>query len=327
MKTPRYETIISILILFILAVVAAAVIVPQFQTQKPQAQSGGLENILSNLKPKGFTAVAGLETYNADTLYEKIDGRAPLYTETGFEKLFTRLFKNDSNDALTFELYLYDMANPKNALAVYSQQKREDVQNLADVDFGYKTSNALFYSLGKYYLEIIGSAESAQLLSAMASIADQIKSQIASDESVKSEEIQLLQKAGPEPGSVKFYIDSTFGCKELTNVFSVVIKIDNKPVTIFLSKRNDDKDASFLVATYSKFLTGLGAKEKNINLPTQTAAAFDFFGPIEVVFSTGQFLAGVHEAKDAQTASKAAKILYDILNEANKKWVCPTRKK
>lgn len=61
MKTPRYETIISILILLILAVVSAAVILPQFHTQVPQAQasSGSLENILSNLKPKGFTAVAG----------------------------------------------------------------------------------------------------------------------------------------------------------------------------------------------------------------------------------------------------------------------------
>ena len=163
--------------MLVLCGIAVAVILPQLSGQ--QADGNGLEKTIAGLKPKGFTAISGLETYNPDTLYEKIDGRAPLYTESGFEKLFTRLFKNDSNQVLTFELYVYDMAEPKNALAVYSQQKREDVQNLNDVDFGYQTTNALFYSLGRYYIEIIGSAESAELLKAMSELAGPNQKRIA----------------------------------------------------------------------------------------------------------------------------------------------------
>jgi hypothetical protein len=311
-KTPQYETIISTLLLLILCGIAVAVVVPQFR----QRQTGGdsLENTIARLNPTGFTVVSGLVTYDADTLYEKIDGRAPLYTESGFEKLFTRLFKNDSNQTQTFELYIYDMAQPKNALAVFSQQKREDVQNISDVDFGYQTTNALFYSLGKYYIELVGSAQSAELLGAMSALAGQIKNALPAGDSVKAEEMQLLQKAGPQPGSVQFSIDNTFSCKELTNIFSAVIKIDNKPVTIFLSKRPDAKEAAALVGIYSKFLADIGAAEKKISLPTESARCFDFFGPFEVIFSNGRFLAGVHEAADTALAEKAAKSLNDILN-------------
>jgi hypothetical protein len=320
-ETPQYETIISIVVLLVLCGVALAVILPQFNIlpqQTAQSGSGNLENILSSLKSSGF-APSKLETYNADTLYEKIDGKAPLYTDTGFEKLFTRVFKDNSQDSQTFEIYVYDMGNAKNALAVYSQQIREDAQALPDADFGYKTTNALFYSLGKYYIEIIGSAESSQLLGAMTSTADQIKKEVTAGNPVKSDEMQILEKAGSQAGSLKFYIDSAFGCSQLTNVFSSVIKVDDKPVTIFLSKRSDDKDAASLVSTYSKFLTGLDAKDKKIDLPVSTGAAFDFFGPIEVVFSSKEFVAGVHGAPDDQSASKAAKTLYDTLQETGKK--------
>ncbi len=315
-KIPRHEAIISICLIAILCGMAVAVILPQFNRQ----QAGGLEETIARLKPKGFTALTGLEIYNADTLYEKIDGRASLYTETGFEKLFTRLYKNDSNEAISFEVYIYDMARPENALAVYSQQKREDAENLNDVDFGYRTSNALFYSLGRYYLELIGSAESAELLEAMAELANQIKNALPLGGSVKTEEMQILQKAGTQAGSIKFSTDNTFSCKELTGIFSAVIKIDDKAVTIFLGKRTDEKEAASLVDIYSKFLKDLGATESAAGgLPVESARCFAFSGPVEVVFNNGRFLAGVHEAADAETAAKAAKILNDILNEVQKK--------
>jgi hypothetical protein len=325
-KIPRHEAIISICLIAILCGVAVAVILPQFGER--QDSVGGLEEAIAGLKPKGFTALTGLEIYNPDNLYEKIDGRAPLYTESGFEKLFTRLYKNDSNEAISFEVYIYDMARPENALAVYSQQKREDAENLIDVDSGYRTSNALFYSLGRYYIELVGSAESAELLEAMAELAGQIKDALPAQDSVKAEEMQILQKAGTQAGSIKFSTDNTFGCKELTGIFSAVIKIDGKAVTIFLGKRTDEKEAASLVDIYSKFLKDLGATESATRtadksaagrLPVESARCFDFSGPVEVVFDNGRFLAGVHEAADAETAAKAAKILNDVLNEVQKK--------
>ena len=266
-KIPRYESIISAGIILLLCGVAAAIILPQFrqqtsgQTQNTSEPAAGesMENILSQLSPKGFSAVSKAAVYDEDTLYEKIDGRAPLYTESGFEKLFTRLYKSDSNEIVTFEIFVYDMAKPENALAVYSLQKREDAETISDFDFGYRTSNAIFCSLGKYYLEIIGSAESAELVKSMMESAVAIKASLPAGGVIKTEEMIILQKAGAEAGSIKFSTDNTFSCKELTNIFSAVIKIDGKPATIYLSKRTDEKEAIALADAYAKFLTRIGA--------------------------------------------------------------------
>jgi hypothetical protein len=38
-----------------------------------------------NIVPAGFEALSKPEEYNADNLYEKIDGKAPLYLEAGFK--------------------------------------------------------------------------------------------------------------------------------------------------------------------------------------------------------------------------------------------------
>jgi hypothetical protein len=154
----------------------------------------------------------------------------------------------------------------------------------------------------------------------MAELADQIKAAMPAGGSIRTEEMQILQKAGTQAGSIKFSTDNTFSCKELTGIFSAVIKIDGKAVTIFLGKRTDEKEAASLVDIYSKFLKDLGATESAAGgLPVESARRFDFSGPVEVVFNNGRFLAGVHEAADAKLAAKAAKILNDILNEVRKK--------
>ena len=44
----------------------------------------------------------------------------------------------------------------------------------------------------------------------------------------------------------------------------------------------------------------------------------DFYGMTEIVFTTGPFVAGVHEAEKQQTAEKLAMILISKLNEAAK---------
>ena len=86
-----------------------------------------------NPSSKDFSPAGKAETYNNDNLYEKIDGKAPMYQEAGFVKLTTQRFAAKSNSELGFELYLYDMNNAKNAFSVYSRQKRADAIDLNDL--------------------------------------------------------------------------------------------------------------------------------------------------------------------------------------------------
>ncbi len=170
------ESAVGVLILLIL--VATAVGIYFLQRDFNMARFG----IASEQEQHGdFPPVGKAETYNTDNLYEKIDGKAPMYQEAGFVKLTTQRFAAKSNSELGFELYNYDMNNAKNAFSVYSRQKRADATDLSDLGasaFGYVAGNAICISLGKNYIEMIGSAESNELVDGMKGIAQKSGRQI-----------------------------------------------------------------------------------------------------------------------------------------------------
>jgi hypothetical protein len=264
----------------------------------------------------GFSPVGKAETYDTDNLYEKIDGKAPMYQETGFIKLTTQRFVNDTNSEIGFEQYLYDMGNTRNAFSVYSRQKRTDVIDLPDFDtigFAYKTTNSIYIAHGQYYIEMVGFAESDELLNAMKGIARKLLAQLPVDEKDKITEIGIFPP-GIVPGSVQLQINDAYGFDGLTNTWSAKFKVNDKTVTIFFSKRSNSDEAKKVAKSYYNFLMGNGAKVVN-----SETSMLDFMGSTEIVFAAGSFVAGVHEADDKQAAQKAADALLKRLNEISEK--------
>lgn len=80
----------------------------------------------SSLVPAGFETPSEVEIYVPENLYEKIDGKAPLYIESGFEKLFTQRFISKDDQALWMEIFIYDMGAVNNAFSIFSVQRRAD---------------------------------------------------------------------------------------------------------------------------------------------------------------------------------------------------------
>ncbi|MCK5784545.1 MAG: hypothetical protein KAH06_08860, partial [Desulfobacterales bacterium] len=117
--------------------------------------------------PDGLKPMSPAEIYDANTLYEKINGKAELYLESDFQHLWCRRFVSllDSDD--WSEVYIYDMSNFRNAFAVYAAQTRPEVQFLEFSDFAYKTQDALFLISGRYYVEIMNATGSEQIMKAL----------------------------------------------------------------------------------------------------------------------------------------------------------------
>ena len=192
-RTKQFESAISIFILAVLVLIGVAILQNGLDTditrfgidtaaiQKSQIQAPKSDAVLelALMIPAGFETLSAAETYTAENLYEKINGKAPLYTESGFKKLFTQRFVNKENDSLVMELFLYDMGTIKNAFSVYSTQKRVDVETLPAFTFAYRTTNALYLVADKYYIEIVGFSESQELFEAMVEAAEKIFGKLA----------------------------------------------------------------------------------------------------------------------------------------------------
>ncbi len=316
-RARTFETAIGILILVIMIATAIGIYVI---SQDYNMSRFGISTAGNDESEGDFTAIGTSETYNYDNLYEKINGKAPMYQETGFVKLDTQRFAAKTNSDLSFELYIYDMNSAKNAFSVYSRQKRPDAVDFNDLGantFGYLAGNAICISSGKNYIEMIGSAESNELVNGMKEMATNLSAKRPASEKIA--ELEYFPQ-GTVAGSWKLQIDNAFGFDGLTDTYSASYKVNGKAVSIFLSKRKDADEAKAVAKNYYDFLITNGAKAVSVDsdiLKSAGASIVDFYGAFEIVFPADEFVAGIHEADNKQAAEKAAEVLISRLREIN----------
>ena len=332
-RNKRLESVISILLLGILLLIGLGVFIRQFDvdmgrfgidttTAGPlleQTEPNTQEPALDALIPDGFKKLSETETYEAGNLYEKIDGKAPLYTESGFVKLFTQRLISKDDENLWMELFVFDMAAIRNAFSIYSVQKRADAQTLAFAKPQpcYRTSNGLYFVHGKFYVELIGSTESVALDKAMAEIAVEFASRTIVDDD-KITEFALFPEKDAVQGSYKLYLANAFGFDGFTDIFTCRYKLGDETITMFLSKHPDPQDAQTTAESYYNFLIENDAEDKptaNKTLKDIGAKVLDFYDTTEIIFAIGPFIGGIHEAENQKAAEELAVMLIDKLTK------------
>jgi hypothetical protein len=312
----RFESIIAIVLVAVPLIVLIAIFktnkgmdISRFGVQAPipeKPQSPGLpvENesviAMADLTPKGFKPFGPGESYNEENLYEKIDGKAPLYTESGFVKLYTQRYVNEKDDKLSFELYIYDMDSATNAFSVYSIQRRADSTPIEDLPFAYRTENSLYLAHGRYYCELVGSSDSPVLLDALDSTAAALVENLKNAGVLEIPRLALFPEKNLVPHTFILYLNGAFGFDGLTNTFSAKYKINDQTVTAFISKQSNSDAAKYLADQYAQFLLDNGADK--IASPDPSAKYFDLFGSIEAVSVEDSFVFGIHQADDRRTA-------------------------
>ncbi|MHC4069676.1 MAG: DUF6599 family protein [Planctomycetota bacterium] len=313
-RNKSLQSIISLCLLAILCLIAIAVLIKQSDADMSRF---GIEisEEQAPLAPNGFETLSEIKTYTAENLYEKINGKAPLYTESGFKQLSTQRFISSTDPNLWAELYIFDMGQAKNAFSVYSTQIRAEARFLPEFEFTYKTANALYFVHGRYYVELVGSSEAAELSSATAEIGRRVRTNLPIDADSKIPELAIFPKENLVPGGTKLYLASTFGCEGLTNTFSARYMLEDNEVIAFLSKKTNSSQAQAVAQTYYKFLIDNGGEDKIPKDQSLQAKVLDFYGTTEIVFATGRFVGGIHEAENQQSAELLAKTLLNTLNK------------
>lgn len=331
-RSRHLETAISIFLLAILFLIGLAVFVKQSDFDMSHFGIGDAPSLSAQVSetgmvekpafdfplPAGFKRPSEAETYTPENLYEKINGKAPLYIESGFVKLFTQRFVSQNDSNFWFEIFLFDMASARNAFSVYSVQRRADVETWSAVQFGYRTSNALYFVRDRFYVELVGSSEAADLSGAMADAANNLAGQIGVSETIEIPELALFPQDNFVPGSAKLYLSGVFGFEGLSNTFVCRYKIDEESVTAFISKRPSPQDARTAAENYFKFLIDNGGTSKTASIDALneiSGKVLDFYGTTEIIFAVGPYVAGVHEAKTQKSAEKLAVQLINKLTD------------
>lgn len=317
------ESFLSIFLLAVLALIAIGVFLKQFRYNPVDfamagdaAHSAIAANKSSTLElatPQNYTASPKVETFDADSLYNKIDGKADLYLDSGFKQLDCRVFTSGNDPNLWMEVFVYDMGTPKNALAVFGVQKRPEGTDSGLADFAYKTPDAVFLTKGKYYVEITGSSASEPLANAMETLGTAFVKSVGSAAG-EIEELASFPKESLVPQSFKLYRSGAYGYDGFKDLYSAKYDINGSQITSFLCKLPDTAAAEKLAADYRKFLTDNGGTAKTAANEMLKNDVFDMAGEIEVIFAKGAFVGGVHGAEKQEMAEIVALKVLEKLN-------------
>jgi len=305
----KMETVISIAVLFAIICVIAAILFIQGRfdlTEFGVNPAGEKKEIVESVSffsiSDDFEVLSAAEHYGPDELYEKINGKAPLYTDAGFEMLDTQRYTFKSNPQCWIEVFRYVMTSPESAFCVYSTQKRPSGLAIGDIspEHGYKTTSGLYLAAGKNYYEINASAEDEAVLEALRNcLAD-----IAGLDEPENQFIKL-PKTLPDDnaviGSSKLYLDGAFGIGGLGRVFIRDYMVDGQRLTAF-----SIADGQAALQKYRQFMEENGAEKTD---DAEGILTYDMYGVYEIIGIAGDNLAGVHEADSAETGRKLIKMI------------------
>ncbi len=168
------ERLAGALILVVLAGIAGILVVQQLRWME-QAQLASAEAAAKELTPPEPVAPAPIATdglarwlpgwqpqgpaerYDADRLFEKINGHAPLYLEAGFELLEAQRFVHPEREGHSMELRLYTLGTPADASSVRAASARPGGEAPAPELDGQCVEGACFLAHGRYLIEALPS--------------------------------------------------------------------------------------------------------------------------------------------------------------------------
>ena len=329
-KNSRRQTFLSMVILSILMVIGGGIFITQFrfnpgvlqknaflqEPNKKQPSTPLAPDASFVPLPEGVQPLTSTETFDARNLSDKIDGKAELYLSAGFTRLVSQRFRDERATDLWMEAFVYDMGNSQNAFSVFSAQRREDSESLDLTQHAYRTPNALFLTHGRYYLEIIASKASEQVLQPVKKMAETFIHNTSVEVSVVNE-TALFPKQGLVKNSIVLISSNAFGYDGFDKIFTAEYEFDDSRLTAYLSHRKTPEEAKKMASAYWQFLLAYGGQNIEEKLPIKDARLIKILDTFEIVFSHGSYLGGIREAATIDEAKMLAIDLYHRIKEGS----------
>jgi len=279
---------------------------PQFKGQ-PQAVSGQSQAATAALLPEvsGFSPLAPIESFGPKNLSDKINGKAELYLSAGFKEMSSRRFKLGDLEKAHVEVFVYDMGSGQNAYAVFSGQRRPGSPSLPLTANAYGTANALFFTKGRFYVEIVADRASEALIKYLEAYATALLAKIPSEGETKDVAARF-PKEGLAPDTVRLSATDTFGLAGFNKVYTGEYSLKDGKATAFVAERDSPELAQADKRRYLDFLTANGYQEVKTPAMPGDIPVLSLDNSFEMVFVEGRILAGVHDSTSPAAARELA---------------------
>jgi hypothetical protein len=290
-----------------------------------------------------------METFNADNLYEKIDGRAESFIQYGVKGMAYTFYHPTGDPSNELQLYVFEMADPLRALGKYGSEKPDDVKTVPIGTEGYSSAGSTLFYSGRYYTQIVSTLDdpkfSAFALDLAKRVAERQKggsggapsvAQAASGANAaagtpaasnEGEENAITAKpaattevspatyfamlpAAGRQGDTKYVAQDVFGYSFLSDVFMADYKEGDVAWQGFLRPYKDPAEAKAVLEKYIAGVKKDGAEVKSLKADgADEMIVSNNIGLVDVVFRKGNTLAGANGATSPEPAETFARAL------------------
>jgi len=276
---------------------------------------------LDNLPPEWTVGKLGehyLETFNADNLFEKIDGRAESFVQYDVKGMAYANFHPTNDESNELQVYIFEMKDALKAFGKYGSEKSEDANVISLGTEGYTAAGSTLFHAGPYYTQIVSTTDDPKFSSFALELAKRIAAKQVSEsgpamaDGGKSTPDSLFALLPPEPArsAPKYVAQDVFGYSFLSDIFMADYEENGVTWQGFLRPYADAKEAE---AVFDKYLESAKRDEADIKMIESEGAdkmmISSNIGLVDVVFLKGNVLGGANGATEVKSAEAFARAL------------------
>lgn len=270
----------------------------------PEGETTSAANVsttaFSDLAPNGWKQLGSEEAFTADTLYEKINGRAEQYIRYGVKGM---QFVGFTDGKKFIDVFVYDMDNPIQAFGIYSVERTEGAPKAQLGRDGYQVEASYFFWKGPYYGQIIASDTDTPLQQASLSIAESLTNRL-DDTGETLWGYALLPQESQIEDTVQYFKRDALSLDFLTNAFSARYLVNGQELTAFIAQTSSLAEAKQTLEKYTSYITNYGDMLHTEETSGTTLLIGDMGGLYDVVFQQGNFIGGITLAEDRAVSEK-----------------------
>lgn len=179
--------------------------------------------------------------YEADNLWEYINGQADFFIDYGFVRVDTAEYRNDQESS-SVVLEIYRMGRPQEAFGIFAAERTPDDRPLEIGAQAYLGTNVLGFWQAEQYVKLTSFDEGAAVEQLLIGFAEEISARIPS-QGQDLETLLLFPEEGRVEASARFIPNNFLGQPYLTNAYRVDYIHDGQNVQLFLVETGSPEEA------------------------------------------------------------------------------------
>ena len=244
----------------------------------------------------GWSIVEGPEEFRPETLFEPLDGGAPVYLDHGFRLLRRTVYRLGADPRASIMVDVFDMGSVLGAFGIYRASLPEGVVSQPWGAEGHRVGSVAAAWRGRIYLRAEAGAESPELVAALDRVVATVSLRIPGEARLPGV-LQSLPLEGLIPRSERYVSHGLYGHSFLPGGIVAGYLLDGRRAEVFFSDLGSHRAARRALERLRTF-HGAAATEAAVAIGDGGFRFRQAATEEAIVVRAGSFVAGIRGATD-----------------------------